>query len=230
MNGSRVLIFFLFWLALITDCLFIFLHKIQYRIYAKTLLAPLLLVAIFIEANDTKHTRSKLIANAAFFFCFLGDLILLKDYIATNFIFGLISFLIAHIFFIVFFYRLKPFTARHVTSISITGIIIMAYIILLLFLVWQNVNQQNFVIPLVVYSVVIGFMLLTAINTKHNRKVKRLAYAYFIPGAIFFVLSDSILAISKFYLDFNYSAVPIMLTYGIAIFLLANGIIRFLKK
>jgi uncharacterized membrane protein YhhN len=230
MSGSRVLIFFLFWLALLIDCLLILLHKTQYRIYAKTLLAPLLLIAIFIEAGDTKHVRSKLIANAAFFFCFLGDLILLKDYIATNFIFGLISFLVAHIFFIVFFYRLKPFTTRHAIPTLITSIIIAGYMGLLLFFIWNNVNQQNFTIPIVVYSVVIGFMLLTAINTKYNRRIKRLAYTYFIPGAILFVLSDSILAFAKFDIPFDYSPVLIMLTYGIGIFLLANGMIRYLKK
>jgi uncharacterized membrane protein YhhN len=73
-------------------------------------------------------------------------------------------------------------------------------------------------------------MVLTAVNTMKNRSVKKLAVKYFIPGAIFFVVSDSILAIAKFYYAFQYNAVVIMVTYGIAIFLLGNGIIRFLKK
>ena len=81
-----------------------------------------------------------------------------------------------------------------------------------------------------VYSIVLGLMVLTALNTIKNRSTKKLAAKYFIPGAIFFVLSDSILALNKFYSTFNYSGVVIMLTYGIALFLLGNGIIRFLKK
>jgi uncharacterized membrane protein YhhN len=230
MNTTRTLIFFLFWIALLTDCFFIITLKTDYRIYTKTLLAPLVLIAIYLEGLNTKHTRSKLIANGAFFFCFLGDIILLKDYIATNFISGLICFLIAHIFFISFFYRLKHFSARHLIFTLITAIAVTVYLTALLFFIWRNVSLQNFELPIVVYSIVLGLMLVSAINTVKNRSVKKLAAKFFIPGAIFFVLSDSLLAINKFYATFNYSEVVIILTYAIAIFLLGNGIIRFLKK
>lgn len=231
MNTTRTLVFFLFWIALLADCFLIIIEKNDYRIYTKTLLAPLVLIGIYLEGMNTKHTRSKLIANGAFFFCFLGDIILLKDYIGTNFISGLICFLVAHIFFIVFFYRLKHFTVRHIIFNLITGIAIAAYISVLLLFIWRNVSLQNFELPITVYSIVLGFMVLTAVNTVKNRSTKKLAIKYFIPGTIFFVLSDSLLALNKFYtVLFNYSGVAIMLTYGIAIFLLGNGIIRFLKK
>jgi uncharacterized membrane protein YhhN len=230
MNTTRVLVFFLFWVALFADCFLIITQKIEYRIYTKTLLAPLVLIGIYLEGQNTKHTRSKLIANGAFFFCFLGDIILLSDDIATNFISGLICFLVAHIFFIVFFYRLKNFTVRHVIFNVVTAVAITAYISVLLLLVWRNVSFQNFQLPMTVYSIVLGLTVLTALNTIKNRSTKKLATKYFIPGAIFFVLSDSILALNKFYSTFNYSGVVIMLTYAIAIFLLGNGIIRFLKK
>src|SRR5215831_10813396 len=128
MNTTRAIVFFLFWIALLADCFLIITQKTDYRIYTKTLLAPLVLVAIYLEGMNTKHTRSKLIANGAFFFCFLGDIILLNDDIATNFISGLICFLIAHIFFISFFYRLKHFTAKNIIFNLITGAVIAVYI------------------------------------------------------------------------------------------------------
>jgi len=230
MNTTRTVVFFLFWVALLADCFLIIFQMTDYRIYTKTLLAPLILIGIYLDGINTKHTRSKLIANGAFFFCFLGDIILLKDYIGTNFISGLICFLIAHVFFIVFFYRLKHFTARHIIFNLIAALFIMAYLGVLLLFVWRNVSLQNFELPITVYSIVLGCMVLTAINTVKNRTTKKLAVKYFIPGAIFFALSDSLLAINKFYSSFNYSSVIIMLTYGIAIFLLGNGIMRFLKK
>jgi uncharacterized membrane protein YhhN len=230
MNTTRALVFFLFWIALLADCFFIITEKPDYRIYTKTLLAPLVLIAIYLEGLNTKHTKSKLIANAAFLFCFLGDIILLKDYIATNFISGLICFLVAHIFLIVFFYRLKHFTVRHVIFNLITGIVIAVYIFALLFFIWRNVSVQNFQIPITVYTIVLGLLVLTAINTIKNRSTKKLAAKFFIPGAIFFLFSNSIFAITKFYSTFDYSEVVIMLTYGAGLFLLGNGIIRFLKK
>src|SRR5215831_3206230 len=158
MNTTRALIFFLFWIALLADCFLIITLKTDYRVYTKTLLAPLVLIAIYLEGLNTKHTRSKLIANGAFFFCFLGDIILLKDYVATNFISGLICFLIAHIFFISFFYRLKHFSRRHLVFTLITSIGVAVYIAALLLIVWKNVSSQNFELPIVVYSTVLGFM------------------------------------------------------------------------
>jgi uncharacterized membrane protein YhhN len=119
---------------------------------------------------------------------------------------------------------------RYIIFNLVCGGAIAAYLGAVLLFIWRDVSFQNFELPIIVYSIVIGFMMLTAINTIKNRSVKKLASKYFIPGAIFFVLSDSLLAITKFYSAFEYSGVVIMVTYGVAIFLLGNGIIRFLKK
>jgi uncharacterized membrane protein YhhN len=231
MNSSRFLISFLFWLALLTDCFFIVTNNTAYRIYSKTLLAPLLLLIIYIESKDTKHERSKILANLGFFFCFIGDFLLIEDSDTSgNFIFGISSFLIAQLFFIFFFYRLKHLTAKHRIFTFITGCFVFAYIMLLLFIIWTNVSLQNLQIPIVVYALILGLMLMSALNTVNNRSIKRIALNYFIPGAVLFVLSDSILAINKFSHPFSYGSIVIMLTYGAAIFLLATGIARFLKK
>ncbi len=148
----------------------------------------------------------------------------------TNFITGLICFLAAHIFFIAFFYRLKHFTVRHIIFNLITAAVVAAYIAVLLLITWRNASLQNFELPITVYSVAMGVMMLTAINTIKNRSVKKLAAKFFIPGTIFFVLYDSLFLFTKFCSVFNYSAVVTMVIYGVAIFLLGNGIIRFLKK
>jgi uncharacterized membrane protein YhhN len=147
-----------------------------------------------------------------------------------NFIFGISAFLIAQIFFIVFFYRLKRFTAKYRVFTFITGSFVTLYIMLLLYIIWGNVSLQSLQIPVAVYAVILGCMLVSAINTIKNRSIKRIALNYFIPGAGLFVLSDSILAINKFSHPFYYGSVAVMLTYGAAIFLLGIGIIRFLKK
>lgn len=231
MNSSKVLISVLFWLALLIDCFFIVTERTEYRIYTKTLLVPLLLLRIYIESKETKHENSKILTNLAFFFCFIGDFLLIKDSDNSgNFIFGVSAFLIAQLFFIVFFYRLKRFTAKHRVSTLITGSFVTIYIILLLYIIWGNVSMQNLQIPVAVYAVILGVMLISAINTIKNRSIKRIALSYFIPGAGLFVLSDSILAINKFSHPFYYGSIAVMLTYGGAIFLLATGIARFLKK
>src|SRR3954465_1254232 len=138
MNISKVLISFLFWLALLTDCFFILDNYSEYRIYTKSLLVPLLLLIIYLESKETKHERSKILANLAFFFCFIGDFLLIKESENSEdtgtFIFGISAFLIAHLFFIVFFYRLKPFTAKHRVFTFMTGSFVAVYIMLLLYI------------------------------------------------------------------------------------------------
>jgi uncharacterized membrane protein YhhN len=54
-------------------------------------------------------------------------------------------------------------------------------------------------------------------------KVKNGANILFIIGAVFFVLSDSLLAINKFYHPFWGANISIMLTYGIAQFCIVKG-------
>src|SRR5215210_7451322 len=100
MSNLRFFLFFLFWVALFNDCFFIFSNYQEYRLYTKTLLAPLLLIVIDFEAKDSKHQRSRLLVNLAFLFCFIGDFLLLDSAGSGNFVLGICSFLFAHIFFI----------------------------------------------------------------------------------------------------------------------------------
>src|ERR1051326_1887071 len=175
MNTTRAVIFFLFWIALIADCFLIFTNHPQSRIYTKPLLAPLLMVVIYIEGRHTKHVPSKILMTVALFFCFLGDFSLLNESDSGHFTFGLVSFLIAHLFFSFFFYHLRSFKSRHILFLIANAAIITAYISLLLFLIWRSISLQNFQIPVVVYSIVLGFMLFCALNTSKNRSIKHLS-------------------------------------------------------
>lgn len=230
MKSSTIFLLVLFWLILIVDCGLIMSGNNDYRVYTKTLLIPILLINIYSASVDTKHKRSKVFANLAFFFCFLGDFFLLWDADNTYFILGLSSFLIAHIFFIIFFYRLKKFSDKYRLFLFAAGSIIFCYIGLLLFLIWQGVLRQSMQIPVIVYGLIIGMMLLTAVHSINNKSIKRLARNYFVPGALLFVLSDSILALNKFSVDIRYGSVLTMVTYAGAIFMLSLGVVRFLKK
>jgi len=49
------------------------------------------------------------------------------------------------------------------------------------------------------------------------------ANKFFVVGAIFFVLSDSLLAINKFYQTFSMAGVGIMLTYCLAQYFIVRG-------
>ena len=231
MKSSEIGLFIFFWVLLIADCILLSNGLHEYRFYTKTLLVPVLLIAIFNASKDTKHRRSRTIGNLAFFFCFLGDLLLLNaDTDSSYFIAGLSSFLVAHLFFIIFFYRLKPFSDKYRLYLFAWSFLIFGYVAFLLFLIWSGVSRQNMEAPVAAYGFILGCMLLTAVNSSNNKSIKRLSVRYFIPGALLFVISDSILALNKFAITTSYGSITVMVTYASAIFVLALGMIRFLKK
>jgi uncharacterized membrane protein YhhN len=230
MKSSEIVLAFIFWLLLVIDCVLILEGMPDYRIYTKTLLIPVLLISIYSTSLETKHRRSKVLVNLAFFFCFLGDFFLLNYSDNTYFILGLSSFLMAHIFFITFFYRLKKFSNKYRLFLFGWGVLIFGYVGFLLFLIWNGVTLQSIQIPVVAYAIVLGLMLLTAAHSINNKSIKRLAGSYFVPGALLFVISDSMLALNKFAISFQYGDVIVMVTYAGAIFMLAMGVIKFLKK
>jgi uncharacterized membrane protein YhhN len=76
-------------------------------------------------------------------------------------------------------------------------------------------------IPVVLYATVICSMLLGSLHIylKTNRPANKL----FVLGATLFVLSDSLLAINKFYQPFPMAGVGIMLTYCLAQYFIVRG-------
>jgi uncharacterized membrane protein YhhN len=202
------------------------------RYFTKGLLMPLLFVFFiaeiksFARGNDLKYGRYISLALA---FSFAGDMFLVNDH-GWNFILGIASFLIAHIFYILFFYQVKSFTKKNRVFLVITGLIIAGYVVLLNYLFRPIVTEQQLTIPVIAYSVILGTMLFTAVNvSKSTLQSKVLAY-YIITGAIIFVASDSIIAFNKFYLTTPVPAFYIMLTYCLAQFLIVTGAIQFIKK
>ena len=51
-----------------------------------------------------------------------------------------------------------------------------------------------------------------------------------IIGAFLFIISDSLLAINKFYQPFGYAGIVIMLTYGIAQLFITLGAVRYITS
>ena len=49
-------------------------------------------------------------------------------------------------------------------------------------------------------------------------------------GALLFVISDSVLAVNKFYYSFEWAGVVIMLTYGLAQLFICEGAIKYITS
>ena len=83
-------------------------------------------------------------------------------------------------------------------------------------------------IPVLVYGIVISIMFLLALHMlfiKNKNAGKMMMF-----GALLFIVSDSILAINKFYQPFEYAGIAIMLSYGIAQLLITLGAVKYITS
>lgn len=222
------LFFILFWIALFTDCYFIIDDLQEYRLYSKSLLVPILLFAIFFGSKHSKHQKSKVLINMGLLFCFFGDILLLQHTGISNFVLGLFSFLIALVLFNIFFLRQTGFRFTRNTNLATVVVLVLLYLGALFWILYPKLQPERLEIPVAAYSLVMAALVVTAFNTQNTRRIKRLALHYYIPGSIFFMLSDSLLALDRFYSEFRFAGVAVMLTYGIALYLLSVGFVRFL--
>ena len=83
-------------------------------------------------------------------------------------------------------------------------------------------------LPVRIYGVFICFMLMLAMHMPYIKDKK--AGLLMITGALLFVISDSVLAINKFYNEFNGAGIVIMLTYGIAQLLIVEGATNYIVR
>lgn len=190
-------------------------------------LKPILLPFLILEAYSSEKFKTKNLLLSALIFSWIGDIILMfADKSELYFIFGLVSFLIAHIIFIVLFTKQEKENTS-TNKLFWAGLVIVGiYLFGMLSLLYPSLGDLK--IPVTVYAITISTMLLMAIKGYFNwNKPNNLTI---LLGAIIFVSSDSILAINKFHSALPQSGFLIMITYIVAQFLITKGILNLNKK
>lgn len=189
------------------------------KFISKPMLMPIL--ALIVYSNGLQGRQRNYIL-AALFFSFLGDsFLMLDDKQPLFFIAGLISFLITHILYIIYFLALKPFRRSLIKAHPYLPVIITVYGALLVYFLHPSLGVLK--IPVMLYAAIICTMLLCSIHI--YKRVSTTSGQQFIMGALLFVVSDSLLAINKFYQPFVMSSLLIMLTYCGAQFFLVKGFV-----
>jgi uncharacterized membrane protein YhhN len=214
-----LLIFLVVLAAHITDRQF---NSGQLEYFIKPLLIPLL-VGYFISQTNIITNRFKKWILPALFFSWAGDVLLMfesKDKIF--FLLGLSSFLLAHIFYIVFFHHVR--VKEKVKGNPWLMVAVVIYYAALITLLSPYLADMK--IPVLVYGVVISFMLMLAMHMLFIKN--KSAGKWMMVGALLFVVSDSVLAINKFYQSFAEAGILIMLTYGLAQLFIVEGVVKYI--
>ncbi len=198
--------------------------------WLQTLTKPLLIpvLAAFFLSCLLPQNRSLFLYRKVFaslFFAWLGDVFLIFS-AETPFFFlvGLCAFLITQLLYSLSFLkvaRMFPLQWNMPKLMATLSIVTMGG--LLLTLLWPKLGTLQ--IPVMIYGCVITLMASLSLRIwLANRKSFS---GFMLSGALLFMISDSILAINKFYSPIPEAGFWIMLTYGIAQYLIISGFIKY---
>jgi uncharacterized membrane protein YhhN len=210
--------------------LYIFLIVIVAELISVSFNLPLVnliakpLVMITLAGYYLTHTskRSSLFLFAMAF-CWLGDVLLMfQSEKQFFFMAGLVSFLIGHVLYIITYRQMRDAkganellgTQKVRYSLPVvlagTGLVVILY-----------PSLGDLTIPVMVYALVLTIMVLQALF-RFGFTNKR-SFTLLFVGALFFMASDSLLAINKFLEPLPLASLSIMATYIAAQYLIVEG-------
>jgi uncharacterized membrane protein YhhN len=199
--------------------------------FLHTVCKPAIVLALlgyyWMTQREQKSSVSLLMVMALFF-SWVGDVLLMGEG-ESFFIYGLVSFLTAHVLYI-FVYRQHRYAddsqeLKGLQRVRFAFPIVFAGIGLVTILYTRLAELR---IPVMVYAGVITIMTLNALFRYGRTNTS--SFAMVFGGAILFMISDSLLAINKFLEPLSYSGVWIMLTYIGAQFLIVKGLLLHQEK
>lgn len=187
------------------------------RFVTKPLLMALLLV-FFLSASQ-KNNAARYPVLLALVFSWLGDVFLMNEG-NTYFTAGLASFLVAHIFYILFFAGIRKNNDPRKPWNIILLIVLASYVGIFYFFLGPALDTA-LKIPVFLYAVIIATMFAMAWHSGKtpalsNPQQARYAHTLFIAGAALFIISDSLLAINAFLQPFRGASLWVMSTYCLA--------------
>ncbi|MDR6486163.1 putative membrane protein YhhN [Chryseobacterium vietnamense] len=191
------------------DLVFIAMDHSSWRFFTKPLLLPIIIWFYFTYSQQNVFRINQWFLSGLIL-SFLGDVFLLFEW---GFIPGLGSFLLAHICYIVYFFKIKKKNAWSWLPF------VFLYLGSFIYYIYPYLNEMK--IPVVIYGITIATMLYFSISTYSS---------LLILGAILFVISDSVLAINMFVKHSTEKELVVMITYVLAQLMLVSGVVGIEKK
>ncbi len=185
------------------------------------------LIMIWISACFLIFRKKKEFTPAvllAFFFSWLGDILLMFSHRSELFFFaGLGGFFLAQLTYIYVFLRFSERGGKgYLQKKWPMGFIFIAYAAGIYALLMPGL--EGIMRPVILlYAISLIGMSMAALNRKG--RVQRASFLPVFIGSVLFVLSDSMIALNRFYSEFTLAGFWIMLTYISAQYLIMRGLI-----
>lgn len=204
----RILIFIIGFTAIVADI---------FNSYAYFILKPACtstIIAYSLSYRNITLKKYPLQISIGLFFCLLGDSFLLLE---TFFIYGLVSFLIAHLIFLFAFIKWQGWQWR-------PKIILVLLPITAAIFIFISKDLDDLYIPVIIYLIIILLMSWQGWAMTLNPKLKQ--HRFLGLAVSLFLFSDALIAINKFSYNFSFSGALILSSYWLSIYLIADSATR----
>ncbi len=175
---------------------------------------PMILIILLCLTTQTQVSDNfKILILLGLLFSLIGDIFLMLK--SDQFTKGLLSFLIAHLFYI----SAITFNSGFHFSFLIFSIVLIYFIVITLIIVPKRNSKKIYV---GIYSFIITFLLWQSFERmEYLESTNSIMFAV---GILFFTISDTILAYNKFVRKFSLAQLLILSTYFIAQTLIALSV------
>lgn len=183
----------------------------EYRVVSK----PMIMASLigFYISYSKKQSNAFLLA---LIFALFGDIFLMfngEDF----FLIGLSCFLVMQVLYTFTFLKDRVNDIRSIIYRSLPVIFVSIALITYL---WDGLGEMR--IPVAIYTAAITLMVITALIRRSNIKW----YLPVVAGVLLFMVSDALIALSKFGPSFNGIEYGVMSTYMLAQYLIVRGMIE----
>jgi uncharacterized membrane protein YhhN len=188
---------------------------------SKALLMPTLLWHAKISLKDFAKPYHRFIFSALIF-SWIGDILLTwKE--PVYFLSGLCAFLVAHLFYIATYYSETNF--KQFNLLKQKPYLVLPYLVIVGFFLFKTHEKLGmFIIPVGIYSLVLGTMSSFALNRYKNVTENSFWFTYI--GSLLFMFSDFVIGWTVFAQPLEHSSLIIMNTYITGQFLIIKGLIH----
>ena len=188
---------------------------------SKGLFLPSLMIYLYVQPNVYNKPGKNLIM-LGLLGSFLGDVFLISK---SLFIPGMLAFMTTHVVNIIFFNKIHGLKQPKSKILKTTTFLLLSFCVFIYFQLSTAIGPLIY--PILVYMALICSAALMAIHIANHKPIKIIANNFWIPGMLFFIASDAILAFNKFDWAINDPidniGLVVMFTYGLAQFLLVKG-------
>lgn len=202
----------------------------EHSFWTKILLMPTLAGWFWFETGQFSAISSKKWIIFGLWLSWLGDCFLLfqKENLGIRwFLLGLGAFLLAHICYLTAFLKFPSITPSSLLRNKWLLLPFLLFLVTMDSFLWPTLNGEMR-LPVIFYSITITTMAIGAAWLFGKMEIHA-AHIVFL-GALFFIGSDSLLAVNKFHTPFPNAGFLIMLTYILGQFGIAYGMWRGLKR